>query len=82
MGADAIMAGVKTLPYSLGSSLTSVVSGFVVARLGDYRQVIWVGWVAICGHSRRELRSDSAAYQVLSVLGWGLMTLLDDTSGL
>jgi len=32
------------IPYSLGASMTAVVSGLVVARLGKYRGVIWGSW--------------------------------------
>jgi hypothetical protein len=32
------------LPYSLGNSFISALSGIVVARTGDYRLVIWGAW--------------------------------------
>ena len=49
------------IPFSLGASLTAVISGITVTRLGAYRAIIWVAWA-------------------LMVVGWGLMTTVDDRS--
>jgi hypothetical protein len=49
------------IPFSLGASLTSVIGGVTVTRLGAYRAIIWGSWATM-------------------VLGWGLMTTLDDHS--
>ncbi|KZO93352.1 MFS general substrate transporter [Calocera viscosa TUFC12733] len=43
MGATAILSGVKMMTFSLGSALTAIVSGLTVAKLGDYRIVMWFG---------------------------------------
>ena len=32
------------IPYSLGASLTVVVSGLIVAHLGKYQGIIWGSW--------------------------------------
>lgn len=45
LGSSATMAGVRQLPYSLGSSACAAVSGVIVARTGRYRPVLWIGWV-------------------------------------
>jgi len=37
------MAGIWTLPYSIGSSVTSVLSGVMMSRTGLYRPAIWLG---------------------------------------
>ncbi|KAG1827106.1 MFS general substrate transporter [Suillus subaureus] len=47
LGASATGSGVKMLPYSLGSSLMSAVSGIIVTRTGSYRPVMWCGWTVM-----------------------------------
>ncbi|KAK0451021.1 MFS amino acid permease [Armillaria borealis] len=44
LGSSATGAGVRMLPFSLGSSLTSATMGYVVSRTGEYRLVIWISW--------------------------------------
>ncbi|EPT06037.1 hypothetical protein FOMPIDRAFT_1021147 [Fomitopsis schrenkii] len=44
LGASATMSGVRMLPYSLGSSIMSIVSGNVVAFTGHWRPMMWFGW--------------------------------------
>ncbi|TFK30129.1 MFS general substrate transporter [Coprinopsis marcescibilis] len=44
LGASATMAGVETIPYSLGCSIMSVVSGIIVSKTGRYRPVMWVSF--------------------------------------
>ncbi|KAJ7632749.1 MFS general substrate transporter [Roridomyces roridus] len=44
LGSSATGAGVRMLPYSLGSALVSAASGQVVARTKEYRPVIWFAW--------------------------------------
>ncbi|KAJ3574818.1 hypothetical protein NP233_g1504 [Leucocoprinus birnbaumii] len=44
LGASATKAGVQMLPYSLGCSVTSALSGILVTRTGSYRMVIWVSY--------------------------------------
>ncbi|KAI0306339.1 MFS amino acid permease [Multifurca ochricompacta] len=61
LGASATGAGVRMIPFSLGASVISGVSGVLVTRLGAYRAIIWVSWA-------------------IMLLGWGLMTTLDDHS--
>ncbi|ETW86054.1 MFS amino acid permease [Heterobasidion irregulare TC 32-1] len=61
LGSSATGAGVRMLPFSLGSALFSACSGQVVTRTGSYRPIMWFAWAVM-------------------VLGWGLMTQLDDTS--
>ncbi|KAG2122925.1 MFS general substrate transporter [Suillus clintonianus] len=47
LGASATSSGVRMLPYSLGCSAMSAVSGIVVSRTGSYRPIIWFGWAAM-----------------------------------
>jgi len=49
------------IPFSLGASLSSVISGVIVTLKGRYRAIVWGSWATM-------------------VLGWGLMTTLDDHS--
>ena len=35
------------LPYSLGSSMLSALSGVLVTRTGSYRPIIWGAWVVM-----------------------------------
>jgi EmrB/QacA subfamily drug resistance transporter len=44
LGSSATGAGVRMIPFSLGSSLMAVVSGVAVTRTGDYRVIIWGAW--------------------------------------
>ncbi|KAJ3834796.1 MFS general substrate transporter [Lentinula raphanica] len=44
LGASATGSGVRMLPFSLGSALTSAISGVVVSRTGEYRLVMWISW--------------------------------------
>ncbi|KAJ3793475.1 MFS general substrate transporter [Lentinula aff. detonsa] len=44
LGASATGSGVRMLPFSLGSALTSALSGVVVSRTKEYRLVMWLSW--------------------------------------
>lgn len=44
LGASATKAGIKMLPFSLGSSVTSAIAGYAVAPLGDFRPPIWISF--------------------------------------
>ncbi|KAI0064904.1 MFS amino acid permease [Artomyces pyxidatus] len=61
LGSSATGAGVRLLPFSLGTAFASALSGILVSRTARYRIIIWFGWSVM-------------------LLGWGLMTMLDDTS--
>ena len=47
LGSDALMAGVRQLPMSLGASLMAITSGLLVSKTGRYRPVMWVGWTVM-----------------------------------
>lgn len=36
------------LPFSLGSSLLSAVTGIIVSKTGDYRQIMRISWAIMC----------------------------------
>ncbi|TFK42410.1 MFS amino acid permease [Crucibulum laeve] len=44
LGASATRAGIEMLPYSLGCSVMSIVSGNLVARTGEYRTLMWAAF--------------------------------------
>ncbi|KAL0577864.1 hypothetical protein V5O48_004100 [Marasmius crinis-equi] len=44
LGASATGAGVKMLPFSLGSALVSATAGILVSRFKDYRTIMWISW--------------------------------------
>ncbi|TDL24822.1 MFS amino acid permease [Rickenella mellea] len=44
LGSSATGAGVRMLPYSLGSAVVSALSGILVSRLQKYREIMWFAW--------------------------------------
>ncbi|KAF7354722.1 Membrane transporter [Mycena sanguinolenta] len=47
LGASATKSGVLIIPFSVFSSVTSGLGGFIVAMMGDYRPVMWVGYAVM-----------------------------------
>ncbi|KAH9842760.1 major facilitator superfamily domain-containing protein [Rhodofomes roseus] len=80
LGASATMSGVRMLPYSLGSSIMSVVSGQIVARTGRWRPVMWVSWgMFTLGYGLMIMLSESSsngvkeAIPLIGALGLGCL---------
>ncbi|THH27404.1 hypothetical protein EUX98_g6782 [Antrodiella citrinella] len=78
LGASATMTGVLMLPSSLGSSLSSALIGFVVTKLGDYRQAIWGSWLVMSvGFGLMIMLDDKSSlaekviYQLIAGVGYG-----------
>jgi len=46
-GASATMSGVDLLPASALAGFTAVVTGFIVAKSGDYRWTLWICWTIL-----------------------------------
>jgi len=44
LGHSATGAGVRQIPYSVGSALVATISGQVITRTGRYREQIWGAW--------------------------------------
>ena len=44
-GASATRSGVDLLAASALAGFTSVVTGFIVAKSGDYRWTLWISWI-------------------------------------
>jgi len=75
LGASATMAGVRTLPYSLGSSFSSAFSGILLSRLGRYRLILTVAWAVFCIGTGTMILLDansSVAEQTLTTLVSGI----------
>ncbi|KIK79858.1 hypothetical protein PAXRUDRAFT_260844 [Paxillus rubicundulus Ve08.2h10] len=47
LGASATGAGVRTIPFQLGSSIVSVVSGIALSKSGKYRVIMWTSYVVM-----------------------------------
>jgi hypothetical protein len=47
LGSSATNSGIRMIPFSFGGAALSTISGILVSRLGDYRIVMWFGWVWI-----------------------------------
>lgn len=80
LGASATMSGVRMLPFSLGSSFMSVLSGQIVARTGRWRPVMWVAWgVFTLGYGLMIMLSESSsngvkeAIPLIGALGLGCL---------
>lgn len=46
-GSSATMSGVQLLPLSLMTAITATASGFIIAKTGDYRWVMWICWIIL-----------------------------------
>jgi Fungal trichothecene efflux pump (TRI12) len=46
-GASATMSGVQLLPLSLMTAITSTACGFILAKTGDYRWILWICWTVL-----------------------------------
>ncbi|OCB92158.1 MFS general substrate transporter [Sanghuangporus baumii] len=47
LGSNATIAGVQTLPILVGSSLMSILSGFIVSAMGRYRPIMVFGFLVM-----------------------------------
>ncbi|KAJ6579540.1 MFS amino acid permease [Mycena vulgaris] len=77
LGASATKSGVLIIPFSLLSSVTSALGGYVVSRMGDYRPVMWISFVVMAvGYGLMILLDErsSIALQIIypTIAGLGL----------
>ncbi|KAJ7663013.1 major facilitator superfamily domain-containing protein [Mycena rosella] len=77
LGASATKSGVLIIPFSLLSSVTSALGGYVVSRMGDYRPIMWISYVVMAlGYGLMIMLNErsSIALQIIypSVAGLGL----------
>ncbi|KAK7053805.1 membrane transporter [Favolaschia claudopus] len=47
LGASPTKSGVLIIPFSILSSVTSALGGYIVSRTGDYRFIIWFGYLVM-----------------------------------
>ncbi|KIY43560.1 MFS general substrate transporter [Fistulina hepatica ATCC 64428] len=79
MGASATAAGIRMLPFSLGSSFTSVLGGQAVARTGDYKVAICIGYAVFClGYglmiqlTNTASTAEKVVYPLIAAMGLGV----------
>ncbi|KAI0362028.1 MFS amino acid permease [Trametes cingulata] len=80
LGASATMAGVRMLPFSLGGSLSSAISGQVIFRTGSWRPVMWfawavmtLGWGLLIMLDDTSNEAEKALYPLVTALGLGCL---------
>lgn len=80
LGASATMAGVWSIPYSVGTSLTAALSGIVVSKTGQYRPVLWIGFAVFAVGEGLMIMLDGDAktvekvmYTFIAALGTGCL---------
>ncbi|TCD71968.1 hypothetical protein EIP91_000100 [Steccherinum ochraceum] len=78
LGASATRSGILMLPSSLGSSVSSGLSGFLLVALGDYRQAIWGFWALTAIGFGLLIRLDDTSslavqivFQLIAGIGYG-----------
>ncbi|KAJ7367640.1 major facilitator superfamily domain-containing protein [Mycena albidolilacea] len=47
LGASATRSGILIIPFSLFSSITSGLGGYIVSRMGDYRPIMWLSYAVM-----------------------------------
>lgn len=47
LGSSATGAGLRQLPLSAGSALSTGLSGVVISKMGKYRPAMWFGWTSM-----------------------------------
>ncbi|KAK0210903.1 MFS general substrate transporter [Desarmillaria ectypa] len=80
LGSSATGAGVRMLPFSLGSSFTSASIGYFVSRTGEYRLAIWISWavftlgyglmIMLDSHSNT---AEKVLYPLIAAVGLGTL---------
>ncbi|KAH7929620.1 MFS general substrate transporter [Leucogyrophana mollusca] len=80
LGASATGAGIRTIPYSLGTAIMAIVSGIIVSRTGSYRAVISIAWAVVAIGSGLMIMLDNTSstavqeiYPLISTLGIGCL---------
>ena len=46
-GSSATFSGVQLLPLSLMTAVTATATGFIIAKTGDYRWILWISWIIL-----------------------------------
>ncbi|OCH95564.1 MFS general substrate transporter [Obba rivulosa] len=80
LGSSATGAGVRMLPFSLGSAFVSAMSGQVVTRTGRWRPVMWFAWtITVLGYglmiqlNASSNTAEKVLYPLVTALGIGCL---------
>ncbi|EMD38555.1 hypothetical protein CERSUDRAFT_135443 [Gelatoporia subvermispora B] len=80
LGSSATGAGVRMLPFSLGSAFVSAMSGQFVSRTGRWRPVMWFAWtILVLGYglmiqlSATSNTAEKVLYPLVTALGVGCL---------
>ena len=46
-GSSPTFSGVQLLPFSLMTAVTATATGFIIAKTGDYRWILWICWTIL-----------------------------------
>ena len=46
-GSSPTFSGVQSLPLSLMTAVTATATGFIIAKSGDYRWILWISWTIL-----------------------------------
>lgn len=46
-GSSPTFSGVQLLPFSVVTAVTATITGFVIAKTGDYRWILWICWTIL-----------------------------------
>ena len=46
-GSSATLSGVQLLPLSVMTAVTATITGFIIAKTGDYRWILWISWTIL-----------------------------------
>ena len=64
-GSSATFSGVQLLPLSLMTAVTATATGFIIAKTGDYRWILWICWTI--------LTLGTISLTILLISGMGLL---------
>ncbi|KAJ7031126.1 MFS amino acid permease [Mycena alexandri] len=82
LGASATKSGIFMIPFSLISSVTSALGGYVTSRTGDFRPIMWIGYAIMAiGYGLMILLDERSSiavqiiYTLIAGLGLGFLFL-------
>ncbi|KIJ68901.1 hypothetical protein HYDPIDRAFT_79646 [Hydnomerulius pinastri MD-312] len=80
LGASATGAGIRMIPFSLGTAIISVFSGFVLSKTGKYRPIIWIafvvmtlGWGLMIMLDENSNNAEKEVFPLIATLGIGCL---------
>ncbi|KAG6330648.1 hypothetical protein ID866_8440 [Astraeus odoratus] len=80
LGASATGAGIRMIPFSLGTAIMSIVAGIINSRTGKYRPIIWaayvvmtIGWGLMIQLDYNSNNAEKELYPFIATLGVGCL---------